>query len=274
MANSYPREGKTIGLLLLALAAGCNVITFANTEGISSLEVCLFSEGATPPPCWVPQDRWLRSDGESSASGSLHALPAHLGAYKLDLDTMLPGLHLYAEGVDADHCVVRAAEERAVPTSGGLTVTMATVAVRECRLPAVASGPGRIVVTPNPPFTPNTAVAHVPQGCQKNYLERYPEGTVLTLSPEPAENAHFVGWEGGCSGRQCEVTVRAGLAPIKARFAAGVCTTAAFCWENPLPQGNPCAASGPVRPVPFLPLVTAGRSCAAVRPVVGWLPIR
>lgn len=232
-------RGSPLSAFALFLCCGCHEISFSNTTDISKLEVCLVSEGSASPPCWVPATRWSYQNGMKSSIGAMHAIsPSSFGEYKFWLHDYPPGLHLYAEGVDADNCVIRVADEPKVPTGQGLTVAMTTVSSRECRLRVDVSGPGRVAAVADSRFSPGS-YPRAPKGCQHEYLDRYPEGTEIILTPEPGPNAHFVGWEGGCESKVCRVTVRAGMPVIKARFAAGLCTSPSFCWENPLPQGNP-----------------------------------
>jgi putative Ig domain-containing protein/List-Bact-rpt repeat protein len=70
----------------------------------------------------------------------------------------------------------------------------------------------------------------------------YDDGTVVTLSAQPATGSEFAGWSGGCSGTgACQVTIGAGTTPT-ARFEK---TPPA----SPGPStGNPSPTPGPARP--------------------------
>ena len=72
----------------------------------------------------------------------------------------------------------------------------------------------------------------------------YDEGTVVTLTAQPAAGSEFAGWSGGCSGTgACQVTVGAGATP-----------TARFEKAPPAAPGPP---AGPAPPGPPPPPVSA-----------------
>ena len=78
-------------------------------------------------------------------------------------------------------------------------------------------------------------------GCEASY----DDGTVVTLSAQPAAGSEFAGWSGGCSGTgACQVTIGAGTTPT-ARFEK----TPPANPTPPIPSPGPGSSTHPQLPV-------------------------
>ncbi len=78
----------------------------------------------------------------------------------------------------------------------------------------------------------------------------YDEGTVVTLTAQPAAGSEFAGWSEGCSGAgACQVTVGAGTTP-----------TARFEKTPPAIPGPPTDPGTPIPPPPTIPLPSPVRA--------------
>ena len=64
-------------------------------------------------------------------------------------------------------------------------------------------------------------------------------GTRLTLTAQPLDGGHFVGWTEACQGTQpCELVMQGPTLVTATSAQAGICSRSGFCWENPRPVGE------------------------------------
>ncbi len=95
------------------------------------------------------------------------------------------------------------------------------------------------------------ALVPAPDGCDASCLYPFTVGDRVTLTAAEGSRDYFAGWSGSCAGTgACVVTIGSGLKTVSASFyPRRVCsydppnawpkTRQGFCWESPLPQGNP-----------------------------------
>jgi hypothetical protein len=64
-------------------------------------------------------------------------------------------------------------------------------------------------------------------------------GTRLTLTAQPLDGGHFVGFTEACQGTQpCELVMQGPTLVTATGAQAGICSPSGFCWENPRPVGE------------------------------------
>jgi len=83
-------------------------------------------------------------------------------------------------------------------------------------------------------------VTSVPAGieCPGTCTASFPEGSAVALRVTPGIGYRFGGWSGPCEGLSPACAV-SGAGEVGAGFVRKVCNREGWCWENPLPQGDP-----------------------------------
>lgn len=97
------------------------------------------------------------------------------------------------------------------------------------RLQIDRQGGGRVTADLPPPFD-----------CGSICRSDVPKGQTRTLTAVPDRGYYFAGWGGACHGseRTCEIWAQDALQVI-ALFSPQVCVHPNFCWDNPIPTGQP-----------------------------------
>lgn len=157
-------------------------------------------------------------------------------------------LTVHLDALDLDLCLIAAGEQPlALDGSDQYQMQVALVALpqKACRLELSKSEGPSGTVTSDPPGLlcgPACTTASA----------TYPPGTQVVLHATPDSSAYFAGWLGACYGTGPCVIDQISNTPqrVIARFVPRrVCTAesaatgaAGWCWENPLPEGNPLQA--------------------------------
>jgi hypothetical protein len=128
--------------------------------------------------------------------------------------------------------------------SSSLTIAL-TGKISALKVATTGGGSGQVTSSPA-----GITACGTPSGvCEASY----DDGTVVTLTAQPATGSELAGWSGGCSGTDaCQVTIGAGTAPT-ARFEK----TPPANPTPPTPPAGPAPSTGPGSPTHPQPSVRA-----------------
>lgn len=215
-------------LLLLPLLPGCD----ADTRPVVAVRVTRLSSR-------------VRSLAVGLSLPDRPAPPPRSVTYNLDsfLLQLPAGTHgriaVLVDGLDAAGCKLQEGDtalEVGGPPRYQATVDLRTLAEEErgCRLVVQRTGDGVVTSTP-----PGILCSAAEDRCAASF----PLGTPITLEAQPAGSTYFAGWSSACEGlRGCALTVPSGTAEVGAVFLDRTVCRSGWCWENPLPHGNPLLA--------------------------------
>lgn len=159
---------------------------------------------------------------------------------RLPAGLMSGTLELRVGGLGSDGCRRSEGTVAAQVPGGPLQIALKPLAQPGCRLQVSLLGEGKGRVR-------SDAVGDVPAGrldCPGQCAATFPAGATVTLrATQDRATSYFTGWSQACAGLgDCAVTVPDDAATVSAGFLPKKICNDAFCWEAPLPHGNPILA--------------------------------
>ncbi len=223
MTNSLLWHGRYLLLMVLSLAIGCssNQLTVnVQVDGLSSDVVSLAVQSRVD----------ARSFGEQPVGKQLES-------FVIRLPSGTNGsLTVVIKGLDRSGCSL-AEGSTTVPLQGdvqSLSVSLRMLSEPSCMLEILRGGTGLGSVS-----TIGKDGGDI--SCGSVCRAVVPPGQAIKLTAEPSDGSYFAGWSGACTGTSPTCTImslRDGQS-VSAMFApAQRCSTAGFCWQNPLPAGD------------------------------------